>query len=314
MDHGGQLQEDVLGESVLLGPIGDVGAQDQVDRRVGLPKAVVEMLLVDLLVEVVLVRRVLIIHVGGGSNDTPVARGGGNGTGVHESHARELALTGLGALAVGEVSRGVTEGEAVVGGDVAGTEAGTAEGGLDDSARRQQVSRYADLGQLQRNGNRGRIDRQGEVAVSGIVVAENGGGLVDGVEHTTGATGDDALVSQHGAVSLYLVHQVELGFFEFRGGLSLHRCQNLLGVGHEIVDGVDVGGMEGKGDHGLHLREIDVDHGVVVSYVGGSQLLVVLGTAMNLEMLSGNLVSEPDGGQAGGLGGHNVDTVTEVNG
>ena len=109
VDDGGQLQKDVLGEGVLLGPVGDVGAHDEIHGRIGLAEAVVEPLFVDLLVEVVLVGHIVVVDIRSRSDDTAVAGSSGDGAGVHERHARKLTLAGLGTLAVGEVAGGVSE-------------------------------------------------------------------------------------------------------------------------------------------------------------------------------------------------------------
>ena len=262
----------------------------------------------------ILVRGVIVLHVGGGGDDTAVLGGRGDGTGVHERNARKLTLAGLRALAVGEVSGGVAQREAVVGRYVACTEAGAAEGGLDHRTCFQQLGGHADAGQLQRYGHRGGIDRQGEIAVSGVTTAQDGVCLVDGVKHTARTARDYALVSQHRAIGPDLVHQLEVSLLEGLGGLLFNVCKDLLCVGDEIVDGVDVGGVEGEGDHGFHGREINVDHGVVVSAVLGSQLCVVLGATVGLVVLAGDLVGDPDRGETGGLGGHDVDAVAEVDG
>ena len=122
------------------------------------------------------------------------------------------------------------------------------------------------------------------------------------------------MVGHDGAVSLYLIHKGDFGLLEFLGSLGLHGGEDLLGVSQKIVDGVDVGGMEGQGDHGFHLVKINVDHGVIVSHVGRGKLLVLLGSAVNLVVLLDHFIGDPDGGQAGCLGGHDVDAVSEVDG
>ena len=109
-----------------------------------------------------------------------------------------------------------------------------------------------------------------------------------------------------------LIGEVGTGFGEALGGVGLHLGQQLLGVVQKFMDGPCIGRVEGQGDHGLHLAQINGDHPVVVSRVSRMQGRIVIFTLMRSVETSGFLVSFPDGGKAGGLGGHHVDTVAEV--
>ena len=111
-----------------------------------------------------------------------------------------------------------------------------------------------------------------------------------------------------------LIGEVGTGFGEALGGVGLHLGQQLLGVVQKLVDGPCIGGVEGQGDHGLHPAQINGDHPVVVSRVSRMQRRVVLLTLMRGIEASGFLVSLPDGGKTGGLGGHHVNAVAEVDG
>ena len=71
--------------------------------------------------------------------------------------------------------------------------------------------------------------------------------------------------------------------------------------------------MERKGDHALLAGEVDADHAVVPRDLSGLELLEGLGTAMGLVVSLNSLIGDPDGAEAGGLGGHHIDSVTEVN-
>ena len=79
--------------------------------RLGVAEAAIDPLVVHGGVEPALRgSRLVIVHVCRRGEHTVVPRGGGNGAGVHEDHAGQLAVAGLGALPVGEVSGGVTDG------------------------------------------------------------------------------------------------------------------------------------------------------------------------------------------------------------
>ena len=72
--------------------------------------------------------------------------------------------------------------------------------------------------------------------------------------------------------------------------------------------------MERQSDHGLYGGQVYVDAAVVVGYIRGIQLPVILRSAVAYQELLGILVGSPDGGQAGGLCGHNVDAVAVIGG
>ena len=80
------------------------------------------------------------------------------------------------------------------------------------------------------------------------------------------------------------------------------------------MDGPGVGGMEGQGDHGLYLAQIDGDHLIIVGNLAGMQFLVVLRALVGFVEAACDLICLPNGAEAGGFGGHHVDAVTEVDG
>ncbi len=88
--------------------------------------------------------------------------------------------------------------------------------------------------------------------------------------------------------------------------------EDVLQVGVQLLDGVGVGGVHGQGDHGPDGRQVHLDHAVVVGQAGRGQGLVVPRAAVDGQIPPGGLVCLPDGGQAGGLGGHGVDGVAGV--
>ena len=72
--------------------------------------------------------------------------------------------------------------------------------------------------------------------------------------------------------------------------------------------------MEGQGDHGLHLAQVNGDVLVIVGRPAGVQGLIVLLPAVGPEETAGCLVRLPDGGEAGGLRGHHINAVAVVHG
>ena len=66
-----------------------------------------------------LLGRQLVVDIGCGGQHTAVSCRGGNGTGIHQRHSRDLTVGGFRAFTVGEVSGGMTDGQGVVGGGIA---------------------------------------------------------------------------------------------------------------------------------------------------------------------------------------------------
>ena len=134
----------------------------------------------------------------------------------------------------------------------------------------------------------------------------------DGVVVAAGAAGDHTLLDMELAID-DLVEQAEVDLIAADAGrLGLDPVQDVLEVLVELVDGEGVGRVEGQRDHGLDLREVDLDAAVVVGDVGGRELAVLVAAAVLGEERVGVLVGGPDGGKAGGLGGHDVDAVAIV--
>src|SRR5699024_1968142 len=119
--------------------------------------------------------------------------------------------------------------------------------------------------------------------------------------HVDAATGLDLADQVH----LHLAAQLLVGLFLGRG-------QDLFGVGFQFPDGIGVAGVHGQGDHALHGGEVQFNDAVVVGHVGGFEFLVGFGTAVLDKVLLGDGVGLPDGGPAGGFGGHDIDAVAVV--
>ncbi len=312
MDDGSQFHKHVLLHRVHRGPVLDVRTVAELDGEVGLAVTVVDTALVDAVVEGVRLVGILVLDVRRSGDDAAVRSRSGDGTGVHQGHEGNLALTGLGAFTVREIAGGMTDGEAVVGGNVTGTEARAAESGLDHHTGLEEF-----LGDVVAGGRK--IHRRGlRVAAHRKVIVTDGLALQDRrslgkvVVGTAGATGDEGLVGDELAV-LHLGDEVDLDLVaEALAGVFLDPLEDLDRIGLELMDGVGVGRVERKGDHALLGGQVDADHAVVVRDLAGLQFLIRLGTLVEFEVLLDRLVGDPDGAEAGGLGGHHVDAVAEV--
>ncbi len=201
MDNGGQFEEHVLLHGVHLGPVLDVGAVAESLVGVRLAVAVEYAALVDLGVEGVGFVFVGIVNVGSGGDYASVGGRSGDGACVHEGYEGNLSVAGLGTFAVGEVTCGVAYGEAVVGGDVACTEAGTAEGGFDYHTGFEELLGHAVARRRHVYGHALRVSGDGEVVVADALSLEDGSGLGEVVVCTARATGYDTLVGHYLAVA-----------------------------------------------------------------------------------------------------------------
>ena len=139
MDDGGKFEQHVLLHGVHGGPVLNIRTVTEVKAEVSLAESVVNTALVDAVVKLVTLVGIFVLDIGCGGNYASVGSGSGNGTGVHQRDQRNLPCAGLGALTVGEVAGGVADGETVIGRYVAGTEARTAEGRLDNGACLEQL-------------------------------------------------------------------------------------------------------------------------------------------------------------------------------
>ncbi len=314
VDDGCELHKHILLHGIHLGPVLDVRAIAELCGSIVLAIAIIDTALVDSVV--VLVRLIVIgvVDIGGGSDNTAVGCRSGYRTGVHEGYERKLTLAGLGTLTVGEVTGGVADGETVVGGNVTCAKARSAEGGLDgDTGLDEGVGHMvAGRSEIDRCGLR--VNGHGEVVVADSLALEDRSGLAEVVIGTAGATCDESLVCADLSV-LDLVLKIHGHLVaETLAGVLLDLAENLGRIGLELMDGIGVGRMERKSDHALLSGEVDLDHAVVVCDLAGLEFFVGVGAAVHLVVFLDFLVGDPDGAEAGGLGCHHVDSVTEVGG
>ena len=257
--------------------------------------------------------RILHVQIGGSGQLAAVGCGGRDGPGVHQGNGSHLALARLGTLAVREVAGGVADGELAVGRAVACTEAGAAEALAHDGTGVDQIVGTAILEQFAQGGHRTRIDAQGEGTVAAALTPQDVGSGADVVEGAAGAACDLALIDPDGTI-VELAVQIHLGTLDLLVGLFLYSVQDIGSVGLQLVDGVGVGGVHRHSDGGLNGAQVDVDAAIVVGHLRRLQLLEVLRTAVDGVVTLGLLIGDPDGGPAGGLGGHDVDGVAILDG
>ena len=310
------LDQQVIGQGGLLGPILDVGAEFQRVVRLRMAPAVVDALVIDALVKVVVRGRVLDVgQFAGGGQVAAVGCGGGDGACVHQGHGADLPLAGLGALAVGEVAGRMADGKFAVGRGVARAEAGAAEALTEDAARGNNIRYSAIFHQLQVGGHAVRINTELERAVAAALALYDIGHRTDVLVRAAGAARDDALLDIDAAIGADLAHQIHMYLAaQLLVGLILGRLQNFFGVGFQLADGVGVARVHRQRDHALNSGEVQLDAAVVVGNIGGFQLFVGFGAVVLLEILLRHSVGLPDGRPAGGLGGHDIDAVAIVGG
>ena len=109
VDLGNNLQNQILGKLRHSRPVFDVRSELDFYRRICHTLAVEDTVLVNLLVEVVCRFRVCSGELVCCGQESLVCCGCCNGTCIHQGNGRNLAVLDLGALAVREVSGGVTD-------------------------------------------------------------------------------------------------------------------------------------------------------------------------------------------------------------
>ena len=318
-NDGGHLEQQVFGQGTHARPVGDIGAELEFGFRFGLVVAIVHAAGVELRVKVIGQIRLEAgfrpVKIGGRRELAAVGRRGGNGAGIHEGHGAGLPVAGLGAFAVGEVARGMADGKRAVRGRVTRAEAGTAEGILDDGTGCHEFCRsaVADKGEGLRFA--GRVDGKGERAVAGALPVENGGGQHAVFKGAARTAGDDALIRPDAAVmNLGAQLQAFGGLAELLAGLFLHRAQQIVGVADEFRNGPGIAGMEGQGNHGLHGGKVDADQAIVAGGGLELQLRIVVGAAVQGQIIANLGIRAPDGGKTGCFRGHDVNAAAVFHG
>ena len=89
---------------------------------------------------------------------------------------------------------------------------------------------------------------------------------------------------------------------------------DLRGILQKLADGHCIGRMHGQSDGGLDGGQVHIDAAVIPGHLCGIHLLIVLGTAVDGEVLFRPVVCDPYGGPAGGLCGHDIHAVSVFHG
>ena len=180
-----------------------------------------------------------------------VSCGCGNRARIHQDDPGQLAVSGLRALAVREVSRRVADGKGIVGRNVARAEAGAAEAGLKQRASLQKLLLHAVSDELKVHGDGRGIDRKREVTAAHVVAVQNGGGLRDIVVHAARAACNHALIDHQLSVHDF-VCQMELCLAaKLLMRPLFHLAQIIAGGGNQLSQRDSLGRMERERRHGL---------------------------------------------------------------
>ena len=208
----------------------------------------------------------------------------------------------------------MTNGQTVVSGNVSGAKAGAAETRLEQRTGFHQLLLHTAAHQLQINGRRRGIYRQREISAADVVAVQNGGSLGNVVIHTAGAAGNHALV--HIQLTVYqLVRQMQRHLAaELVSSPLLAGAENIPGIFLQFVNGICLGGVEGQGNHRLHRPKVNGNHAVIVSALFRTELLVFLRSAVERQIFFHSLIGFPNGAEAGGFRGHDVNADAEVHG
>ena len=73
-------------------------------------------------------------------------------------------------------------------------------------------------------------------------------------------------------------------------------------------------GMEGHGDHGLHLAQVYHNGPIVIGHIPRVHFLIGFRPLMLRQVLAHHPIRTPDGAQAGGFRGHYVDAIAKIHG
>ena len=229
-----------------------------------------------------------------------------DGPRIHKRNRGNLSVLNLGSLPVREVSGGVADGQISVCRRVSRAEAGTAECRLDNRSGLHQIRKNTVSCQLCIDRRTGRINAECEVITADILSSEDVRRVTNVFKSAARTACDNALIHQQLSV-MDLVLQMEINLSVQRDLRAFfHIIQNIFQVGVALLDGVDVAGVEGHGDHRTDLVQLYGDHAVVIGNLSRIQLPVFLRAAVFLVVIPDNAVGSPDRGETGGLCGHDI--------
>ena len=159
MDLGNHFQQQVVRQRRHFRPVLDIRTELDLHRGICDAFAVEYTVLIDSFVKEIFLSCIPAGILLRGGQEALVGRRCSDGTGIHESHRRDLAVLDLGTFTVGEVPRRMTDAESIVGRCVSRAETGSAEGSLDYAAAGQDIRKNTVLCQFHIDRRAGRIDR-----------------------------------------------------------------------------------------------------------------------------------------------------------
>jgi len=176
-----------------------------------------------------------------------------DGARIHQRHAAQLPLARLGALSVGEIARGMADGQFAVGGRIARAEARAAEALAHDGPGCGQIAQHAVAHQLLIGRHAVRIHAEAERAVADGTAAQDISRGTQVIKDAARAAGDYRLLHPHAAV-VHLADQIDLRAADLGVHALLAVAQDINRIGQQRADGHGVAGMHRQGDHAFNLR------------------------------------------------------------
>ena len=144
---------------------------------------------------------------------------------------------------------------------------------------------------------------------------QEGRGVNDILEGSSRATGDDPLVYfQFSFDDLVREAIFQDRVVDLLYGLLFRFPEDVHQVRLQLADREGVARVKREGDHRLHPGEVYPDQAVVIGDAPRFEFPVLLFPAVRAVVIRHLFVGAPDRGKAGGLRGHHVDAVAEVDG
>ena len=305
----------MLVESRHLRPVFDVRAADQFGIRVTLAEALIDAMLVRSCVIVELGAFVVITQLICCGDASAVGSGRGNAARIHQCNAGNLTIAGFGTLTVGEVARGVADGQTAVCRGIACAEAGTAECGTDGGTCVDELFDSTLAEKVYHDGLAAGIDAQSKLACSGALAVQQISSFHNIGISTACTTSDGSLIGIERAV-MNFAHQIQaqVRILDELLGIFLDTVQNICHICVQFTNLETIGGMERERDHTVDGGQVDVNAAVIISNISGVELFEISSTAMLHQEGFRILVGAPDRGQAGGFRRHHIDAVAVVGG
>ncbi len=207
----------------------------------------------------------------------------------------------------------MADGERTVSRHIACAKARAAESGTDSGAGSHQGCDCTGAHKLHHHRLAGRINAECIITAATGATLEDSGRFRNAVIQAACAACDHALIHPQATI-LDLAAQIQCNI------LTAHQLLYILLAGIEdifkvciqLFNGIGIGRMHGQGNHRPNGRKIHFHKAVIIGKLCRCQGLIVLCTAMCRQIFLRCLISTPDGGQAGCLGRHCVDSIPSI--